>query len=76
MILHLYTTSTSINNYFNHKIQSKNPSNKKHIKKNFFFLDSFLNNSNFFCRTKARFRLMPYFCCVKYITTAWVKETR
>ena len=32
---HLYTTSSSINNYFNHKIQSKFLSDKKKKKQNY-----------------------------------------
>ena len=75
MILHLDATSSSINNYVNHKIQSKIPS-EKNISKNIFFLDSLLNNSDFFCRTKALCHLMPYFCRVKYVLTAWIKEAR
>ena len=79
---HLYTTSSSINNYFNHKIQSKFLSDKKKTnkiiqnmskKKIFFFSICF---SDFLCRTKALFHLMTYFCYVKYVTTALIKEAR
>ena len=51
ILLHFYITSASINNDFNHKIQSNtiqsiNPSNKN-ILKIFFFVDSFSNRTDF-----------------------------
>ena len=78
----LYTTSSiSINNYFSYKMQSKFLSGEKeqnylkHVNfSSLFFLDSFLN-SNFF-RAKALFHLMTYFCYVKYVTTALIKEAK
>ena len=71
----LYTTSSiSINNYFSYKMQSKFLSGEKeqnylkHVNfSSLFFLDSFL---------KALFHLMTYFCYVKYVTTALIKEAK
>ena len=72
-------TSSSINNYFSHKIQSKFLSKKKNIiqacqKKDFFLFDLFFINGDFFSRQKGLFHLMTYFCYVKYVTTALIKE--
>ena len=57
MIYHLCTTSSIINNYFNHKTNQnffpikKKQNYSKHVKKIFFF-NSFLNNSDFFVGQK------------------------
>ena len=63
---------------FYHRIDGKrkNIPSEKNISKKIFFLDSLLNNSDFFCRTKPLFHLMPYFCRIKYVPTAGIKEAR
>ena len=64
MILHLYATSGSINNYFNHKIQLKIPSDKS-ISKKKFFLDLFLNNSGVFLSYESAFSSYAISCLGK-----------
>lgn len=80
----LYTTSNSINNDFIHKTQSNFLPTKKEkrtyifktCQKKFLLFFSIHLKLGFFCRAKALIYLMTYFCYVKYVTAALIKEAR